>query len=263
MLDKLQFQNKLEDLIMFATENQKVLTKEQIENFFIGVSLSEEQMKLVYDYLLAKKISVKGYVKEEENEEVSRTFTESDIAYLKEYEEEIALIKPEEEGEIVSLYNKIISGDDAAKMRLIEVYLPYILTIAKDMYKEGFYLADLIQEGNVSLIVALESLPAMTIDSLEQIHKLFNMEIRQGIQLLIEETSELRARDQKMVEQVKNLDESITQLTEDIGRKVTIEELALYTEMDEDEILEVLKLTGEEVEEDAGPDFEVREGKME
>ena len=70
------------------------------------------------------------------------------------------------------------------------------------------------------------------------------------MQMLIEEHTELSGRDKKMVEKVQLLDESITQLTEELGRKVTIDELSVYMGMTEDEINDILRLTGEEPEEE-------------
>ena len=52
-----------------------------------------------------------------------------------------------------------------------------------------------------------------------------------------------------MAEKVEALDEAITALTEELGRKVTIDELAVYMGMTEDEIEDILKLTGEDNEE--------------
>jgi DNA-directed RNA polymerase specialized sigma subunit len=80
-------------------------------------------------------------------------------------------------------------------------------------------------------------------------HETLIDQIRQSIQALIEEYTDSSSRDKKMVEQVKFLDESITKLTEELGRKVTIDELSVYMGMTEEEINDILRLTGEEPEE--------------
>ena len=74
--------------------------------------------------------------------------------------------------------------------------------------------------------------------------------ICQGIQMMIEEQTDLKARDDKMVEKVASLDESIKKLTEDLGRKPTIDELSVYMELSEEEIHDIIRLTGEEDEEE-------------
>jgi DNA-directed RNA polymerase specialized sigma subunit len=68
--------------------------------------------------------------------------------------------------------------------------------------------------------------------------------------MLIEEHAEVKSRDNKMVEKVTMLDESIKTLTEELGRKVTIDELAVYMGMTEEEIHDILRLMGEESEDE-------------
>ena len=68
--------------------------------------------------------------------------------------------------------------------------------------------------------------------------------------MLTEEQDELHSRDKKMVEKVSALDEAIKTLTEELGRKVTLEELAVYMGLTEDEIEDILRLTGEDADEE-------------
>ena len=56
----------------------------------------------------------------------------------------------------------------------------------------------------------------------------------------------MQSRDRKMIEKVEMLDENIKTLTEELGRKVTIDELAVYMGVDMEEIEDILKLTGDE-----------------
>lgn len=74
--------------------------------------------------------------------------------------------------------------------------------------------------------------------------------IRQMMQLLVEEQEEVKHQDNKMVEKVVFLDESLKNLTEDLNRKPTLEELADYMEMTEEEVNDILRLTGEEDDEE-------------
>lgn len=106
-------------------------------------------------------------------------------------------------------------------------------------------MGDLVQEGNVGLILGVDM-----IDDLDKAQDVIRREIRQAIQMLIEEQTELKNRDKKMVEKVNTLDESIQALTEELGRKVTLEELAVYMGMSEEEVEDILRLTGEETQEE-------------
>jgi DNA-directed RNA polymerase sigma subunit (sigma70/sigma32) len=113
------------------------------------------------------------------------------------------------------------------------------------MYHPEIFLGDLIQEGNVGLILGTE-----LVSDVETAHQTITEQIRQSMQMLIEEHTELSSRDKKMVEKVAMLDESIKTLTEELGRKVTIDELAVYMGMTEDDIEDILKLTGEDSDSD-------------
>lgn len=253
MADKLEFRSKLSGILSLAIEHDYKITCEEVEAYFEEDQLTQEQMELVFDYLLAQKVAVKGYVKvggtvvEAVDESVS-AYTEEEKEYLAEYLTDLEALPAEKLGELEGLYRAVYEGDTLAKSRVTELYLKKVVEIGKDMNIAGIFLGDLIQEGNVSLMIALESLPSLD-EGVEVVEAYIEEEIRQGIQMLIEETAELKSRDKKMVQQVSDLDESITKLTEDLGRKVTVDELALYMELPEEEILEILKLTGDDVEE--------------
>ena len=75
-------------------------------------------------------------------------------------------------------------------------------------------------------------------------------QVRQSMQLLLEEQKELQGRDKKMIEKVQMLDEAIKSLTEELGRKISIDELAIHLGMEIEEIEDILKLTGDEPEEE-------------
>ena len=225
MSDKLQFREKLKGILELAIEKDKVLSQEEIHQYFEEDHLTEDQMLLVYDYLLSQKVAIRGYLKKETPEEKEeKQLTEDDLLYLRDYEEELEGINPQNE-----------------KEDQIKYYLPKVVEIAKQMWSEQFFIGDLIQEGNVSLLMALES---------KTTEKEIVDAICQGIQMMIEEQTDLKRRDEKMVEKVAFLDESIKNLTEDLGRKPTIDELSIYMEMSEEEIRDIIHLTGEEDDEE-------------
>ena len=245
-MDKIQFLEKLSELIQMAKSQECQITIDEVKTFFEKEALTEEQMELVFDYLLSQKVVVKGYLKmSEEVEEEKVTLTADEEAYLKEYMEDLNAFKPEGDGERQELFELLAKGDSNARDRLIEIYLKEVVEIAKEMYQETIFLGDLVQEGTVALIIGLEM-----IQSSVNAHETLVEQIKAGIQALIEEQAELSSRDKKMIEKVSMLDESITNLTEELGRKVSIDELAVYMGMDEEEILDILKLTGEETEDE-------------
>ena len=68
--------------------------------------------------------------------------------------------------------------------------------------------------------------------------------------MLAEDMKNLKSQDQKLVERVQMLDDAITELTEELGRKVTIYELCDHLGLSEKEVQDIMKLAGEEPEEE-------------
>lgn len=247
MNEKTAFLERLNGLLKLAQGQGNEITIEEVKAYFSEDALTEEQMELVFDYLLAQKISVIGYVKMDIGEEEKEVeYTEEEKAYLKEYEMDLQAISQATPEELEELYRQAMDGEEVAKNRLVEVYLKDVVEIAKQMYEPEVFLGDLIQEGNLGLVLGVEMLTS--VQTVAQARDIITRQIRQSIQMLLEEQNELNSRDKKMVEKVQALDEAITALTEELGRKVTIDELAIYMGMEIEEIEDILKLTGEESE---------------
>ena len=245
MESKTEFLKKLSELVETVRKNGNQITVFEVKEYFSGMDLTEEQIELVFDYLLTQKVVVKGYIKMDMPEAKEQVvLTDEEEVYLKEYEEDLKAFKDISEQERQELLAKVLKGDSNAKSRLIELYLKEVVEIAKEMHHPEVFLGDLVQEGNVGLILGVDMLT-----DVETAQQTIIEQIRQSMQMFIEEHTELKSRDKKMVEKVAMLDESITALTEELGRKVTIDELAVYMGMTEDEIEDILKLTGEDSEE--------------
>ena len=249
MEQRAEFLKKLNGLLALAKEQGNQITIDAVKLYFAEADLKEQQMELVFDYLLSQKVVVKGYLKvpkaelsgAEESIEGRARYSEEERIYLTEYEEDLKAFPKSDAEEEKEICRKVLQGDQRAKQRLTEIYLSKVVEIAEEMYQPGIFLGDLIQEGNLGLVLGMD----MLIED-GDINKILTEQIRQSMQMFIEESSELQSRDKKMVEQVQFLDESITKLTEELGRKVTIDELSVYMGMTEDEINDILRLTGEE-----------------
>lgn len=237
MKNQKEFLDKLNELVSLAKERGKQISVEEVNAYFMEDDLTKEQMELVYDYLYDKKIVVKGVIQVE--------FSSEEAEYLREYEKDLDAFRPEKDGEREKLYLETLDGNEQAKERLIQIYLKEVVQIAKDMYLGSVSLEDMIQEGNIGLLTGVQSI------SLDRdAHENIVSEIRNAISRLLDEEGELQEIDHQMVQKVGELDEVITKLTEELGRKVTIEELALHMGVTEEEIEDILSLTGEEAESD-------------
>ena len=144
MAGRLEFKEKLGDILKEAIAQGGEMQKEEVEKFFAEDGLSEEQIDLVCDYLLSQKVSVYGYQKKSGVvrmvEEPTKLRTEEQ-AYLVEYRRSIEEIQKK-----------------AAKEPMEEkmaYYLPKIVDEALKMHRGNVFLGDMIQEGSLSLVLAL------------------------------------------------------------------------------------------------------------
>ena len=222
-MEAVEFQKKLEALLDKCKENGNVISKEEVEADFKEDKLGEMQMNLMMDYLLSQKIIVTGYKKNEPMENVVKepVLTEEEQQYLERYEEELRLMP---------------QTDPLAKI------LPQILEIAKELHQPGIFLGDLVQEGSMGLMIGLSQ-------KIEAEEALIQM-ARENMQSLLEIQSEVKIQDQKMADKVNDLDEKIKEVTEQMGRKVSVEELAQLLEITEEEIEDIVRLAGEDLEEE-------------
>lgn len=237
-----EFQEKLEELLAAARDGGSRISREEIGRRFAEDGLAPEQLQLIYEYLLSKKIVVEGYEKEPAAEE--NTLTPEDEKYLEQYLRQLEELRPEEEGEQERLLEEIRGGASGAKKRLTELYLREVADLARSAWVPEISTADLIQEGNLQLMLALEELPQ---GNAAQVREWLLAQIREAMLALTEEQKDVRSRDRKMVSRVEELKDTITILKEEFGRKLYLDEVADYMHISEEEVEAILKLAGEEV----------------
>lgn len=269
MSDKILFREMLSEIVAFAEAKANTLTLEEITLFFQDASLSDEQMELVYSYLESNKIIIEGHKKNEEiklfdksneetvekneqdtNEEdkkeehIKGKLSVEEDKYLSMYLEEIGDIKVDENEKQIQ-YQKMLNKDSLAKSRLIELYLLEVVDIARSYTNQGVALSDLIQEGNIGLMLTLDELEG------EEEKKDFKEILKKGIVTAIEDAIEeadmVQSSSKQIVSKVNYLNEGVKNLEEEIGRTASIEELAKYMEMSKEEIEDILRVSDDEI----------------
>ena len=193
MQSKIVFREMLSELKALADVQGNYLTKEDIKKFFPGDALNEEQFGLVCEYLVSQKIKVDGYepakktpetaqktVKEhaerasasnpetEKQEENSETQDGEGPDFLGMYLEELAEIEKLSETEEERLVFEAVNGDSMAKSTLAGQYLETVYELAMTYVASELPIEDLVQEGNIGLLLALENLEAI-LDVMNQI----------------------------------------------------------------------------------------------
>ena len=118
-------------------------------------------------------------------------------------------------------------------------------TSQRELHREEAFIGDMIQEGNAALVEAMDLHPAG-----EGEQELVMADVRAAMRALLASQTEMKRRDRKMVNQVTRLDETIKQMTDELGRKVDVQEVAERLELTEEQVRDILKLTGEEPEDE-------------
>lgn len=244
MKNELEFLEQLRSLQSKAEENYRCLSQADLDQFLQENGLGEEQTDVVLAYLEAQGIRITDEVQAEmslEEKIEQAKLTTAEKRYIKEYQTDMSYIKEEKEGEKEEMFASVQSGDSSAKKRLIELYMPVVVDIALKLHTPEVYLGDLVQEGNVSLMLALEMLPAGNEDVF------LKNEIRNGMKEFLEEHTEIKKKDNILAERVNDLDQAIQALKEEYGREIAIDELAEHMQISEEEIEDLIKIAGDEL----------------
>ena len=171
----------------------------------------------------------------EEKEEVSEK--EPAISfYMEEVADLVELSKEEEE----QLFKQYLEGDDFAKERLIEGNLKHVLKISANYIGKGIPLGDLIQEGNIALLIALAEFEGNTIEEFHQYAE-ENMKLVMEEMLSFEEQEENAGK--KMVERANMLSEVSKALADELGREPSAYELAIRLSITEEDIKDIMKMS--------------------
>lgn len=258
MQEKIIFREMLSELKAYADTKNNMLSQEEIKEFLKNAHLTDEQYGFIYEYLGSQKITVEGYqsgVTEAEEDTVNDDQAETPIqdsreedTFLNMYLEDLAASEIPElsEEEELALFNQAAGGDAMAKSRLIEQNLKRVYDLVMEYNNTQLPKSDLIQEGNVGLILVMDALKQQK--TLLEYQEYMKKEILQVLDDAEQEQKDFKHDDQQIVEQVNYLNEAIKNLEEDLERKVSLEELSAYIEMPAEEIEGILKMAGDEIE---------------
>ena len=263
-----KFGEKLKQLVAHGKKNKSILELQEINDFFSDMELDAEQMEKVYEYLEANHIDVLRVSGDGDGIEELDDVDDSDIVltdeddvdmekidlsvpdgisiedpvrmYLKEIGK-VPLLSADEE---VELAKRMAEGDEDAKKRLAEANLRLVVSIAKRYVGRGMLFLDLIQEGNLGLIKAVEKF---------DYHKGFKFStyatwwIRQAITRAIADQARTIRIPVHMVETINKLIRVSRQLLQELGREPMPEEIAAELDMPVERVREILKISQEPV----------------
>ena len=251
------FEEKKQQLIKKGKENG-FITYEILANDLKGIELDSEELDNLYDALVSAGIEIvaeddigsdEGDVTGGEDLEdilkdstIAKELTVNDPVrmYLKEIGK-ISLLSLEEE---TKLSERIVNGDEEAKNILAESNLRLVVSIAKRYVGRGMLFLDLIQEGNIGLMKAVEKFDS---NKGYKFSTYATWWIRQAITRAIADQARTIRVPVHMVETINKLSRCQRQLTLELNREPTDEELSKKMGISPDKIREVLKIAQDPV----------------
>ena len=258
-----KFRDRLQELLQIAGKNDSHISYEEILDFFAEDDLNGEELDAILDCLETHKIIVedpernqeipfeKDYTEEngcvDENNRWDSAepdwevpLSESSVTqdpvkmYLKEIGK-VPLLSGEEELELAA---KAAEGDEEARKKLAESNLRLVVSIAKHYTGRGMQLLDLIQEGNLGLIKAVEKFDYTRGYKFSTYATWW---IRQAITRAIADQSRTIRIPVHMVETINRLIRTSRQMVQELGREPSVEELAKRLDMPVSRVAELMK----------------------
>ena len=256
-----KFDEKLKSLLAIAKKKKNVLEYQEIMDFFADMALGEEQFDKVLETLEQNGVDVLRITEDDDVDDEEIILSEEDEVdmenldltipdgisiedpvrmYLKEIGK-VPLLSAEEE---IELAKKMETGDQEAKKRLAEANLRLVVSIAKRYVGRGMLFLDLIQEGNLGLIKAVEKFDYRKGYKFSTYATWW---IRQAITRAIADQARTIRIPVHMVETINKLIRVSRQLLQELGREPTPEEIAAEMNLPVERVREILKISQEPV----------------
>ena len=257
-----KFEERLKELVKLGKKKKGILEIQEINDFFHDIDLDSEQMEKVFEYLEGQNIDVLRIssddddiddsdivISDEDEVDVEKidlsvpdgvSIEDPVRMYLKEIGK-VPLLTAEEE---VDLAKRMAEGDESAKKRLAEANLRLVVSIAKRYVGRGMLFLDLIQEGNLGLIKAVEKFDYRKGYKFSTYATWW---IRQAITRAIADQARTIRIPVHMVETINKLVRVQRQLLQELGREPSPEEIAETMDIPVERVREIQKISQEPV----------------
>jgi RNA polymerase primary sigma factor len=252
----IKFTERLKELLVFAEKKKNVLEFQEVNDFFADMELDPGKIEKIYDFLDKHNVDVLRISEEDEEDIILDDEEEIETIDLtipeginiedpvRMYLKEIGKVQLLNADEEIELARKMEDGDDYAKKRLAEANLRLVVSIAKRYVGRGMLFLDLIQEGNLGLIKAVEKFDYRKGYKFSTYATWW---IRQAITRAIADQARTIRIPVHMVETINKLTRVQRQLLQELGREPSPEEISEVMNMPVERVREIQKISQEPV----------------
>ena len=256
------FSEKLKELLSLAKRKKNILEYQEINDYFSNMALSPDMIEKIYSYLESNGVDILRItndddddiipdlelddVEEEDLENIDLSVPEgiSIEDPVRMYLKEIGKVPLLSANEEITLAQRMEEGDEEAKKRLAEANLRLVVSIAKRYVGRGMLFLDLIQEGNLGLIKAVEKFDYRKGYKFSTYATWW---IRQAITRAIADQARTIRIPVHMVETINKLIRVQRQLLQELGREPLPEEISKVMNLPVDRVREIQKISQEPV----------------
>lgn len=266
-MNKTQFNDALVSLVEYAAANANHITKNDVEIYFKDILTDERMYAAIYSYLKESKITIDDIddtdilplsnpvtdsVPEEDNF-VKKDVVESEeeLAFIEMYENDIANLSPLTSEEKLSYLVQLEKKEPDAMARLTEEYLPLVQKVALKNKGRGLTLGDLIQEGNIGLLLGISEYDSTTaktecnlsedVDNISIFECFIEKEITEAMEDAINMQISSERIGSHLAHRMNHLDDLSRDLSEKLGHAPSVEELAQEMNISPDEVDTIIR----------------------
>ncbi len=261
------FMEALDAIKEYASVKGSPITKEDIEQYFKGLTLDEQQLNMVYQYVADVKVPDSETVFEQEEEVVllSAKDYENDKKYIEMYMNDLEHIESLSDTTRAFLLINIVEDHDNQSLKILsESMLCKIVEWIEPYRNKGVLSSDLIQEANLAMMGYMsekrflnhsdwkEQIKEGSTDDLLSVLNKMEEEIKQEIEgalmMMIDEQTNSNKMAGKVLYKVNFVNDWALRLKEELGRNPTVEEIAKKTGISVDNVRQAIHFTADNME---------------
>ena len=244
-------------------KSKGIISQKDMLAYAAEMEYDAEQLDKLYEMLEAASVEIIGYLDddpdfavEDLNDEIGKLESSEDMEKMllqeglaiddpvRMYLKEIGKVPLLDTDEELKLAEKMAQNDEYSKKKIVEANLRLVVSIAKRYVGRGMYFLDLIQEGNLGLIKAVEKFDYMRGYKFSTYATWW---IRQAITRAIADQARTIRIPVHMVETINKVNKVSKQLHQDLGHEATPEEVAFEMNMSVDKVRDIMKIAQEPV----------------